>query len=95
MPAQSLAAGLFPTMWYPMQGREKTHLAAAENLARARAEALEFGAERRRAIRRRVREMREKRVQEMREKEKKEEEDVRLKEEEDVRLRRSSPKPPD
>ena len=45
-------------MWMPMQ-LERTHLAAAENLAAARAEAREFGEERRQEIRRRVREAQE------------------------------------
>ena len=56
---QTLAIGLFPAVWLPAAHYEKTHLAAAENLARARAEAREFGEERRREIRRRVEEMRE------------------------------------
>lgn len=45
-------------MWYPMQNAEKMHLTAAENLALARAEAREFGQERRREIRRRVQDAR-------------------------------------
>ena len=46
-------------MWFPAAHYESTHLAAVENLARARAEAREYGEERRREIRRRVEEMRE------------------------------------
>lgn len=46
-------------MYYPIQNAEKMHLSASENLARARAEAREYGEERRREIRRRVQEARE------------------------------------
>ena len=56
---KALAAGLFPTMWFPIQDIDKGHRLAADNLARARAEAQEYGAERRREIKRRVQEMRE------------------------------------
>lgn len=41
-----------------MQNAEKMHFTAAENLARARAEAREYGEERRREIRRRVQDAR-------------------------------------
>ena len=52
--------GLFPSIMYggPSATRQ-THLNAVANLAQARAEAREFGEERRREIRRRVQEYRE------------------------------------
>ncbi|EIN06343.1 hypothetical protein PUNSTDRAFT_145600 [Punctularia strigosozonata HHB-11173 SS5] len=54
----SLVIGLGPIfVWNPMQMTEKRHLAAAANLAEARREAREYGFERRREIRRRVKEM--------------------------------------
>lgn len=55
---QCLGIGLAPAVMLGGQGKQ-THLSAAANLAQARAEAREFGVERRQEIRRRVQEYRE------------------------------------
>lgn len=59
---QSLGLSLAPAIiWGPLGGRsEQIHMSATVNLAQARREAREFGEERRREIKKRVREYREK-----------------------------------
>lgn len=59
---QSVVLSLAPVMiWGPLGGhRDTMHMTAAANLAQARREAREFGEERRREIRKRVQEYREK-----------------------------------
>lgn len=54
---QTLGVGLFPAVMLGGPSNQ-THLSAAANLAQARAEAREFGAERRIAIKKRVEEHR-------------------------------------
>ena len=54
---QALVAALAPAVMLGGPG-QRTHMSAASNLAQARAEAQEFGQERRAEIRRRVQEQR-------------------------------------